>query len=240
VITPIVSSRSMRRLTGAAERLTRCAMSATVARVLAQEGEDLPVDVVELDAAHGASVRPLCMSAAAIEQAIELNGAAVAVNRAAFRWGRAFAADAAAVERALEALAPAAAAPAAASPARGKRAAAILDGTGAEGELRRLLELRVAELVVYQSAAYARRYAEEVMRVASIERERLGGDDRPVAEAYARGLYKLMAYKDEYEVARLHLDGSSARASSASSAPVRRSRSCCTRRCCGRWGRSAS
>ncbi|MDX6663880.1 MAG: indolepyruvate ferredoxin oxidoreductase, partial [Solirubrobacteraceae bacterium] len=60
------------------------------------------------------------------------------------------------------------------------------------------LEIRVEDLIGYQSARYARRYADEVMTVAAV--------DARIGEAYARGLHKLMAYKDEYEVARLHLD----------------------------------
>jgi indolepyruvate ferredoxin oxidoreductase len=78
--------------------------------------------------------------------------------------------------------------------------------SGAEGELRRILEIRVPELVAYQSAAYAERYVDDVLAVAAVEREHLAGDAGPVVEAYARHLFKLMAYKDEYEVARLHLD----------------------------------
>jgi indolepyruvate ferredoxin oxidoreductase len=61
------------------------------------------------------------------------------------------------------------------------------------------ITLRVSDLTQYQDAAYARRYAEEVDDVTARAGERIG-------LAYAIGLHKLMAYKDEYEVARLHLD----------------------------------
>jgi indolepyruvate ferredoxin oxidoreductase len=64
--------------------------------------------------------------------------------------------------------------------------------------------VRVPELIAYQDAAYARRYVEFVGRVAAAERAAVPGEAR-LAEAVARYLYKLMAYKDEYEVARLHL-----------------------------------
>ncbi|MGX6447898.1 DUF6537 domain-containing protein, partial [Patulibacter sp. S7RM1-6] len=76
----------------------------------------------------------------------------------------------------------------------------------ARGELRRLLEVRVPELVAFGGVAVAREYLHEVERVAAIERRRTGGTSTAVAEAYARGLHKLTAYKDEYEIARLHLD----------------------------------
>jgi indolepyruvate ferredoxin oxidoreductase len=76
---------------------------------------------------------------------------------------------------------------------------------GEDGELRRLVEIRVPELVEYQSAAYARLYAETVRRVQVAEQERVPGHGE-LAEAVARNLFKLMAYKDEYEVARLQLD----------------------------------
>ncbi|MDX6685600.1 MAG: indolepyruvate ferredoxin oxidoreductase, partial [Baekduia sp.] len=74
------------------------------------------------------------------------------------------------------------------------------------GELRRILEIRVPELIAYQDVALARRYADDVMAVAEQERRRGAPGETAIAEAYARNLYKLLAYKDEYEVARLHLD----------------------------------
>jgi indolepyruvate ferredoxin oxidoreductase len=71
--------------------------------------------------------------------------------------------------------------------------------------LRRLLEIRVPDLIAYQDEAYAERYAGFVALVAQAERRATPGRTA-LAEAVARYLYKLMAYKDEYEVARLHLD----------------------------------
>jgi indolepyruvate ferredoxin oxidoreductase len=69
----------------------------------------------------------------------------------------------------------------------------------AGNELQRLLDVRVPELVAYANERYARRYVEFVDDVL----ERTGST--AIAEAVARNLFKLMAYKDEYEVARLHL-----------------------------------
>jgi indolepyruvate ferredoxin oxidoreductase len=74
------------------------------------------------------------------------------------------------------------------------------------GELGRLLRIRVPDLVAYQDRAYAERYVEVVRRAARAEEAATPGQTA-VAEAVARNLYKLMAYKDEYEVARLHLEG---------------------------------
>jgi indolepyruvate ferredoxin oxidoreductase len=68
------------------------------------------------------------------------------------------------------------------------------------------IELRVGELAAYQNERYARAYADEVSRVAAIAAERAGSRGAEVSDAYMSGLFKLMAYKDEYEVARLHLD----------------------------------
>jgi indolepyruvate ferredoxin oxidoreductase len=84
-------------------------------------------------------------------------------------------------------------------------ARALVDRVEGSGELRRLLEIRVPELIAYQNAAYAGEYVDFVRRVAEVEVERAPGSVG-LAEAVARHLYRLMAYKDEYEVARLHLD----------------------------------
>jgi indolepyruvate ferredoxin oxidoreductase len=68
-----------------------------------------------------------------------------------------------------------------------------------------LLTSRAAELAAYQNRDYARRYLGRVGEVARTEFERTGDAALPVTTAFASGLHKLMAYKDEYEVARLHL-----------------------------------
>jgi indolepyruvate ferredoxin oxidoreductase len=83
-------------------------------------------------------------------------------------------------------------------------ARALVDRVGADGELRRLLEVRVPELIAYQDERYAAEYADFVARVRTAEQAALPGETR-LSEAVARYLFKLMAYKDEYEVARLHL-----------------------------------
>jgi indolepyruvate ferredoxin oxidoreductase len=159
-------------------------------------GDHMPANTLALGAAWQRGVLPV--SCEAIEQAIRLNGAAVEKNLAAFAWGRACVADPDAVARATrEELPPA--------PELGDEERALIDAVAGEGELRRLLEIRVPELAAYRSLGYARRYAEKIGRVLAAEQERTPGHTE-LTEAVARNLFKLMAYKDEYEVARLHLD----------------------------------
>lgn len=133
---------------------------------------------------------------ASIEEAIGINGVAVAANVAAFRWGRVAVADPAAFAAAVDAARPKIA-PAVASPE-------LLAGTTFDGEVRRLIELRAGELVRYQSAKIARRYVDAVQSV--WQSERAVTENTAFSEAVARGLHKFTAYKDEYEVARLLVD----------------------------------
>ncbi|GAA0988177.1 indolepyruvate ferredoxin oxidoreductase family protein [Acrocarpospora macrocephala] len=147
-------------------------------------GDHMPGNLLLLGAAYQHGCVPL--SAEAIERAIRLNGAAVEQNLLAFRWGRAAVLDREAVFRA--AILP-------------------LPADAADGSLEEALAMRIADLTGYQNAAYARSYAEDVSRVATLAAERAGQEaGERIVLAYARGLHKLMAYKDEYEVARLHLD----------------------------------
>ena len=126
------------------------------------------------------------VSGTAIERAIELNGVAVEMNCEAFRWGRRAARDLEAVERLAlqgdEGLEPA-----------------------APTSLDDFVERRAADLTAWQNAAWASRYRKLVERVR--EAERALGAGEALTGAVARYAYKLMAYKDEYEVARLYTDG---------------------------------
>ena len=131
----------------------------------------------------------LPLSAAAIERAIELNGVAVDFNKRAFLWGRRAAHDRQCVERLA---APAVAIePAAAS---------------APPALETLVERRAAELIAYQGRRLARRYRALVERVGEAESRAAPGCSG-LAEAVAENYFKLLARKDEYEVARLYSDG---------------------------------
>ena len=186
-----------------------------------QLSEDhLATNMVLLGAAYQHGGLPV--TAAAVEEAIALNGVAVDDNLAAFRWGRAAVVDRAAVDRALSGpSAPTGGAVSSGTLADEVPPAALADAerqvaaTDLPVALRAVVAPRVADLVGYQSPAYAARYLDEVAAVARTEADRCPGGPPPgspppggpppVADAFARGLYKLMAYKDEYEVARLHL-----------------------------------
>jgi len=126
------------------------------------------------------------LSLAAIHQAIELNGVAVEVNKRTFAWGRLAAHDPAEVEAQARPL------------LRAERKS--------EPTLEQLIAHRAALLTDYQDAAYAARYRAVVAEVAAAEQARAKGRTALTA-AVARSLAKLMAYKDEYEVARLFTSG---------------------------------
>ncbi|RDU98267.1 indolepyruvate ferredoxin oxidoreductase family protein [Trinickia dinghuensis] len=129
-------------------------------------------------------------------RAIELNGVQVEKNLAAFEWGRRAAHDLASVERAAK---PAAAA---------HDAGATVISLHTKKSVDSLIAKRVEMLTAYQDAAYAKRYETLVAQVRAAERALVEGTavSEPLTEAVARNLYKLMAYKDEYEVARLQTD----------------------------------
>ena len=80
----------------------------------------------------------------------------------------------------------------------------LADHTVEDGALRLVLYPRVADLILYQDGRYARQYAEFVLKTMRREQEKVPGR-LGLTLAVARSLFKLMAYKDEYEVARLHL-----------------------------------
>ncbi len=121
---------------------------------------------------------------ASLMRAMELNGVQVENNKAAFEWGRRCAHDLAAVQALFQA----------AQVIQLVRKPALAD----------MLAQRVEFLTGYQNAAYAAQYQSFVHKVQAAEAP-LGSSMR-LAEAVARYLFKLMAYKDEYEVARLHTD----------------------------------
>ncbi|MCU0765680.1 MAG: indolepyruvate ferredoxin oxidoreductase family protein, partial [Burkholderiaceae bacterium] len=118
-------------------------------------------------------------------RAIELNGVALDANKRAFEWGRAAAHDPEAVRRAAGG------------------AAQVIELKRAP-TLEEIVARRAEFLTGYQNAAYAQRYRDLVSRVRRVESDRL--QSTKLAEAVARYYFKLLAIKDEYEVARLHSD----------------------------------
>jgi indolepyruvate ferredoxin oxidoreductase len=128
------------------------------------------------------------LTAAAIEKAIELNGEAVTMNLAAFTWGRRAAAEPAVMAKLMRDLK---------APADELRISETLD---------EVIDRRAAFLTGYQSRAYAGRYRTLVERVRAAEAKAVAGETA-LTDAVARSLFRLMAYKDEYEVARLYTDG---------------------------------
>ena len=160
--------------------------------------DHMMANMIVIGAAYQAGTLP--MSAAAIERAIELNGVKVEDNQQAFRAGRLAIAEPTWVES-LEIERAGAVATVAEPSAAAQR---LIDSVAASGELKRLLEIRVPELIAYQNEAYARRYVADVKRIWAAEQAVCPGAT-DLSEAFARYLFKLMAYKDEYEVARLSL-----------------------------------
>jgi len=162
-------------------------------------GDHMASNLLLVGAAYQTGALPI--PAEAIENAIRLNGTAVEMNIEAFRWGRLLVAEPAKVEAALQQNRQGASV----APALAPAARALVDSVGADGELRAALELRVPELIAFQNEAYAARYVQQVAAVRRAEAA-LPGAPTALSLAVAKHLYKLMAYKDEYEVARLLLD----------------------------------
>ncbi|OZI47522.1 indolepyruvate ferredoxin oxidoreductase [Bordetella genomosp. 5] len=147
----------------------------------------------------------LPLGEAALLRAIELNGQQVPNNLTAFAWGRRAAQDLASVQSLLGVAAqPAAHEPQIVEVKRGERPA-VVDFKRPATELDQLVARRREVLVAYQNEAYARQYTDLVERVRVAEHQATG--TTRLAEAVARYYFKLMAYKDEYEVARLYSDG---------------------------------
>ncbi|BCG04179.1 indolepyruvate ferredoxin oxidoreductase (plasmid) [Paraburkholderia sp. PGU19] len=164
---------------------TRCSdtvFHALDASALAQHifGDTLPTHTMMLGYAWQKGLVPL--SHAAITQAIERNGAAIDMNKSAFNWGR----IAAAKPEALKAL----------EQQSGRSSPEVQS-------LAELMELHQQKLVAYQGIEYARQYR-DLVTLAEKAEANIGAKGDRFATAVARSAFKLMAYKDEYEVARLY------------------------------------
>jgi indolepyruvate ferredoxin oxidoreductase len=146
-------------------------------------GDSIATNMFMLGFAYQRGLIPV--SGAAILRAIELNRTAVESNTLAFQWGRRAALDLPAVA--------------------GAAARSTPTARSIPQSLEEILDHRAAHLTRYQSAAYATRYRHLVERVAEAEQAAMPGS-KALAVAVARYYAKLLAYKDEYEVARLHID----------------------------------
>ena len=152
---------------------------------LALFGNSIASNMFMLGYAYQQGLIPV--SAGAINDAIALNGAAVEMNQGAFASGRRFAHDPEAILAAVGC-----------SPA--------ISQTAATPDLEALIEKRAGDLVAYQDEKYAARYRTILAKVRQAE-EAIAGTNGALTVAAAKSLHKLMAYKDEYEVARLFTDG---------------------------------
>jgi indolepyruvate ferredoxin oxidoreductase len=147
-------------------------------------GDSIATNLFMLGYAWQKGLVPLSLDA--LMRAIELNGVAVETSKRTFAWGRLAAHNLSAVQVAAK------------PTLRVEKPAART--------LSEIVAKRVELLTAYQDKAYAERYRGFVERVGAVEKERARGRSG-LAEAVAKSLYKLMAYKDEYEVARLYTDG---------------------------------
>ncbi|MCF7981924.1 MAG: indolepyruvate ferredoxin oxidoreductase family protein, partial [Pseudomonadales bacterium] len=130
------------------------------------------------------------VSADAIEQAIALNNVAVLFNQHAFEWGRHAAHD---LDRVLEL-----------ANVDARRHKFLID-------LDEVVAWRKNFLTDYQDSEYAAQYQQFVDEIRGFEQQHFSANDNRLTEAVARNLFKLMAYKDEYEVARLYTNGNFAK-----------------------------
>ncbi len=146
-------------------------------------GDSIATNLFMLGYAWQKGLIPISLEA--LEKAIELNGTAVPMNLGAFRWGRRAAHDRASVEKLL-------------APAEN-----VVPFARLPRSLDEIVASRVKHLTSYQDAALARRYTALVERVKAVE-EKTG--ETGLSEAVARNYAKLLAYKDEYEVARLYAE----------------------------------
>ena len=147
-------------------------------------GDTIATNLFMLGFAYQKGLIPL--SEGSIERAIELNGVAIDLNQRAFRWGRLAGHDLAQVEDIVNG-----------------RAAPQPVNAVVLNTLDQQIEQYCKELEAYQNPAYAESYRVFVKKVREQERSALGGEG-VLSKLVAKYLYKLMAYKDEYEVARLY------------------------------------
>ncbi|CAG4887726.1 indolepyruvate ferredoxin oxidoreductase family protein [Paraburkholderia gardini] len=175
---------------GVEEYLSMCDAQLLAGRFL---GDTIGANILMLGFAWQLGLVPV--SFAALMRAIELNNVAIEANKLAFAIGRIAADDPAALDTLLQTRADAVALPFAVA----SDAALDVDAVIADRETR---------LAAYGGAAYVKRFRMLVDRVRQAERQRARGASEPLTRAVATTFYKLLAVKDEYEVARLYSDDS--------------------------------
>ncbi|MGV9824109.1 indolepyruvate ferredoxin oxidoreductase family protein [Gordonia sp. NPDC003429] len=167
-------------------------------------GDEQFANMLMVGAAYQTGALPI--SAASIEKAVELNGVAVAANIAAFRRGRQAIADPGALadtvsgSAAVSGSAEVSGSEALTAPSISAHAVRAVAARGVDDAIAGPVALRYDELVAHSDEDYARSFLDVVADVQQTTRS------IELTEAVARNLYKLMAYKDEYEVARLTAD----------------------------------
>jgi indolepyruvate ferredoxin oxidoreductase len=171
------SAAMLKRLEGQAKQAERCPAQTIASALL---GDTIYANMILTGFAWQKGLVPLHRGA--ILRAIELNGASVEANKRAFEIGREAAMD---LPRIMAKISP----------------APELSTTADE-----IIALRAKELAAYQDEAYALRYKSLVEKIRAREKAIAPGSTA-LTEAVARNLYKLMAIKDEYEVARLYTNG---------------------------------
>lgn len=169
-----------------AERVGAASVNALDASALATKlmGDSIATNTFLLGVAFQKGLLPF--SEQSLIKAIETLGTAVEFNKASFQWGRRTAHDLVDVERLTQ--------------SQSNTAPQEISNT-----LDEVIERRQKELTAYQNAAYAKRYTDRVQKIRALEKS-LMPHAISLTEAVARHYYKLLAYKDEYEVARLYAD----------------------------------
>ena len=161
-------------------------------------GTHMQTNLIVIGAAYQQGLIPIHHEA--IEYAVTLNGVAIQKNIAAFRAGRRAVAD----HEWYSSLEWVRSGEIKSNITTNPKAVDMVAQMRVKSDLKALLDNRVSELIEYQNIEYAQEYTSFVQNVIDIEK-RNGFKDMKLSQAAARYLFKLMAYKDEYEVARLHL-----------------------------------
>ncbi len=164
-------------------------------------GDSTPATVFLLGVAVQKGLVPV--TPGSIERAIELNGVAIDANLAAFGWGRQWAHDPTATQTAADTAGPKPVTSTVTVPDLRKDLSVRIDAL--HESLTGLVTMLAADLVDYQDRSYADQFVSIVERANRRETDVDGRGDFAFTHSVARHLHKLMAYKDEYEVARLML-----------------------------------